>query len=88
MTVKRKKETERKHILSVSLKVSDIGSSHCTASAERGWFVEHPFKATAEPVSLPLCSNHLNKTNIAYLLEYGKKSKENIKWSKYIRGIL
>ena len=47
MTLKRK-ETERKHILSVSLKVSDIESSHCIASAERGWFFEHPFKAVGD----------------------------------------
>lgn len=87
MTLKRK-ETERKHILSVSLKVSDIESPHCIASAERGWFLEHPFKATGGTIPTTRSLYHLDKTNLAYLLGYGKKSKENIKWSKYMRCIL
>ncbi len=88
MTLKRK-ETERKHILSVSLKVSDIESSHCTASAEHGWFIEHPFKATAEPMSLPLCVNRLSEANLSYLSEYDKTFREKYQeWSKYMRCIL
>ena len=79
----KRKETERKHILSVSIEISDIESSHCTASAEHGWFIEHPFKAVGDLRALPQRINHLDGTNLAYSLEYDKKFSIKFRdWAK------
>ncbi len=73
----KRKETERKHLLSVSIEVSDIGGSHCIASAEHRWFIEHPYKAVGDLEAMPQRFNHLDGTNLLYSTEYDKKFVEN-----------
>lgn len=75
----KRKSTERINILSVEIIVSDIESSHCTASAEHGWFFEHPFKATRGTTPYTRFLYHLDGANVLFNKDIDKNLGQKIK---------